>query len=129
MSIDNERIVTEFCNSWLHGTDGFDRYVADDLYYLNVPLEPIRGRDAARAFLGQFIGAEHNLLERMDIPHTASAGDVVMNERLEIWKKDDLRVELPVMGTFELRDGKIVSWRDYFDLATLQPLIDAVLGG
>ena len=28
------------------------------------------------------------------------------------------RISLPVMGTFELEDGKITSWRDYFDLAT-----------
>jgi hypothetical protein len=25
-------------------------------------------------------------------------------------------IELPVMGTFVVRDGKIAAWRDYFDL-------------
>jgi limonene-1,2-epoxide hydrolase len=25
---------------------------------------------------------------------------------------------LPVAGVFEVRDGKIAAWRDYFDLAT-----------
>jgi len=25
-------------------------------------------------------------------------------------------IELPVMGTFELADGKIAAWRDHFDL-------------
>ena len=25
-------------------------------------------------------------------------------------------IELPVMGTFEIVDGKIAAWRDYFDL-------------
>jgi limonene-1,2-epoxide hydrolase len=25
-------------------------------------------------------------------------------------------IELPVMGIFEVRDGKIAKWRDYFDL-------------
>ena len=28
-------------------------------------------------------------------------------------------MELPVAGVFELRDGKIVLWRDYFDLETI----------
>jgi hypothetical protein len=28
-------------------------------------------------------------------------------------------VEIPVMGTFEIRDGKIAVWRDYFDLNQL----------
>jgi limonene-1,2-epoxide hydrolase len=27
-------------------------------------------------------------------------------------------VELPVMGIFEVHDGKITAWRDYFDMAT-----------
>jgi limonene-1,2-epoxide hydrolase len=29
-------------------------------------------------------------------------------------------VEVKVMGVFELRDGKIAAWRDYFDLAGFQ---------
>ena len=32
----------------------------------------------------------------------------------------DKRVELPCAGVFEIRDGKIAVWRDYFDLATWQ---------
>jgi len=27
-------------------------------------------------------------------------------------------VAVPVMGTFEIRDQKIIAWRDYFDLNT-----------
>ena len=27
-------------------------------------------------------------------------------------------IALPVAGVFELRDGKIAAWRDYFDLQT-----------
>jgi len=29
-------------------------------------------------------------------------------------------LELPVMGTFEVADGKITAWRDYFDLNQFQ---------
>ena len=29
-------------------------------------------------------------------------------------------IALPVAGVFEVRDGKIAAWRDYFDLATWQ---------
>ena len=28
----------------------------------------------------------------------------------------DRSFELPVMGTFEVTDGKIGAWRDYFDM-------------
>ena len=27
------------------------------------------------------------------------------------------KIELPVMGVFEITDGKIAAWRDYFDMA------------
>jgi limonene-1,2-epoxide hydrolase len=41
---------------------------------------------------------------------------VVMTERVDVFKLPDKSFELPVMGTFELSDGKINAWRDYFDL-------------
>ena len=46
-----------------------------------------------------------------------SAGDTVMNERTDaLHRKDGVTVELPVMGVFEIVDGHIAAWRDYFDL-------------
>lgn len=129
MSDANRQRVTDFCMSWLKGMGDFNRYVAEDLVYQNVPLEPIHGRANAYAFLEPFIAPQNpRILEDMRIPHSASHGDIVMNERLEIWVKGDLRVELAVMGTFRIRDGVIVEWRDYFNVPDLQPLLDAVLG-
>ncbi len=29
-------------------------------------------------------------------------------------------ITIPVMGTFELRDGLVAAWRDYFDVADFQ---------
>ena len=43
-------------------------------------------------------------------------GNLVMNERTDVMRRTNGgRVELPVMGTFEVRDGRIAAWRDYFD--------------
>jgi limonene-1,2-epoxide hydrolase len=48
---------------------------------------------------------------------SAANGNTVLNERVDIF---DLgggkKIELPVAGVFEVRDGKIALWRDYFDL-------------
>jgi limonene-1,2-epoxide hydrolase len=38
-----------------------------------------------------------------------------MTERVDTFKLSDKSFELPVMGTFEVRNGKINAWRDYFD--------------
>jgi len=39
-----------------------------------------------------------------------------LTERRDIFAFANGRIDLPVMGTFEVRDGKIAAWRDYFDL-------------
>jgi limonene-1,2-epoxide hydrolase len=41
---------------------------------------------------------------------------VVLTERVDAFITPTLTIELPVMGTFEIVDGKIAAWRDYFDL-------------
>ena len=43
-------------------------------------------------------------------------GNVVLTERVDVFVLPTTTIELPVMGTFEVRDGKIAAWRDYFDL-------------
>ena len=43
-------------------------------------------------------------------------GDTVMNERTDRIVLNGKPIELPVMGVFEFRDGKIARWWDYFDM-------------
>ena len=47
----------------------------------------------------------------------SAAGNVVLTERVDVFVLPTTsRSSCPVMGTFEVRDGKIAAWRDYFDL-------------
>ena len=39
-----------------------------------------------------------------------------LRNRVDVFKLRDKTFEVPVMGTFEVSDGKINAWRDYFDL-------------
>ena len=60
----------------------------------------------------EFVG--HNQAEN-------TATGVVMNERTDRFHRQGGRwAALRVMGVFELRGGKILAWRDYFDLAEVQ---------
>ena len=45
---------------------------------------------------------------------------LIMNERTDRFRIGGKWVEIRVMGVFELRDGKIQAWRDYFDMAQFQ---------
>ena len=57
-------------------------------------------------------------VERIEfrVPNIVGDGDVVLTERVDVFVLPNKTIELPVMGTFEVRDGKIAAWRDYFDL-------------
>ena len=42
--------------------------------------------------------------------------NVVMTERVDHFVLANRRASVPCMGIFELREGKIAAWRDYWDL-------------
>jgi limonene-1,2-epoxide hydrolase len=42
-------------------------------------------------------------------------GSVVVNERTDRFTFGGTRLSLPVAGIFEVADGRITLWRDYFD--------------
>ena len=90
--------------------------VADDVSYENTPIGPIVGPDAMAQTLDGFLApaseVEWQILRQVEV------GDVVFNERLDRFKIGDSWLELPIAGVFEVADGKITLWRDYFDLNT-----------
>ena len=51
-----------------------------------------------------------------EVVRQSSSGNIVMNERLDRFQTASGRkIELPVMGVFEVNGGLISFWRDYFD--------------
>ena len=96
--------------------------LSDDCEYDNVPMSKVFGPDAVKQILGPFTAGCSDI--EWVIVRQSSVGDttagVVLNERVDRFKMGDRWVELPLAGVFEIRDGKISLWRDYFDLATFQ---------
>jgi limonene-1,2-epoxide hydrolase len=114
---DNERLVEEFCHAWAkRDVDGILGYFASDAVYHNIPLEPAAGLDAIRAVLEMFVPPADEI--EFVIHKIMSDGDTVFTERTDRFVTNGKRIALPVAGVFELRDGKIAAWRDYFDLQT-----------
>jgi limonene-1,2-epoxide hydrolase len=83
-----------------------------------MPMEPVNGADAIRGVVEMFV----NPAEEIDweIMCTAENGNRVLNERLDKFVIGGKEVALPVMGIFDVVEGKIAVWRDYFDMATWQ---------
>ena len=116
---ENERIVTDFCNAWSRmDADELADYFTPDGIWHNTPLEPRQGREVIRENLKDLPKRVKEF--RIEILHQVSSGNVVMNERIDYMVLEDRRVALPVAGIFELEDGKIKAWREYFDLGMLR---------
>ena len=108
-------VVTEFIKAWSAGNpDNLAEYFTEDAVYHNIPMEPVTGRTAIRDFIASFLGMFDEV--SFVIHRQLADGDVVLNERTDTFHRNGKTVDLPVMGTFELRDGKIAAWRDYFDM-------------
>jgi len=90
--------------------------VADDCEYDNVPMIKVHGPDGIRGILGPMF-ANCTAIEWIVYRESAS-GSVVFNERLDRFEMPHGWVELPVTGVWEVVDGKITLWRDYFDAAS-----------
>ncbi len=60
------------------------------------------------------------------IDHLAAAGDIVFTERVDTFTLEKGTISVPVAGVFEIRDGKISAWRDYFDMQQFMTQFQAV---
>lgn len=110
-------VVRDFCAAWEARDQQriLDAFTDDGVYH-NMPLEPAVGKTAIAALLGVILAPASEV--KFEIKHIVASGDVVLTERIDRFVMGGKTVELPVMGAFVVRDGKIAAWRDYFDMAT-----------
>jgi len=108
--------IRGFCEAWGKGAsvDEIVEYFTDDAVYHNIPVDPAVGREAIKGVFAMFTTGVERIEFR--VKNISADGNVVLTERLDVFTLPDKTIELPVMGTFEVRDGKIAAWRDYFDL-------------
>ncbi len=115
---DPSELVGQFCAAWANGdADELMAYFTDDAVYHNVPMDPLEGAEAIRAFLEGFFPTSGGIV--FETHHQAANGNVVLNERTDYINTGDGQLALPVCGVFEVRDGRIARWSDYFDMAKL----------
>ena len=115
---DNDALVRAFLAAWEGRDSAFILdHLTDDAVYHAVPLDPIVGKAALRAWVEGFAAVPPG---RLEIRNQTATGDVVMNERTDRITIEGRVVTLPICAVFELRHGRISAWREYFDLAGLR---------
>ncbi len=119
---DAERVVRELAATFeKHDAESLRPFFTDDVVYHNIPMDPAVGIDATIDFINGFFGMFEKVT--FDTLHLAVRDNVVLTERVDTFQLGSKMASLPVMGTFEIRDGKISAWRDYFDMAQITDML------
>jgi limonene-1,2-epoxide hydrolase len=119
MTSSADDLITEFCAKWATPDPKvLAGYFTEDAVYHNIPMEPVKGRDAIEQFIAGFVAGFDGI--DFQVHRQVSDGDLVMNERTDVMRrKGGEPIPLPVTGVFEIENGRIKAWRDYFDMATI----------
>lgn len=107
-------VVTAFLTALASGdADTAAALVADDLVYENVSLPTIRGKHRFTKGLHDF--NRRGLGFDVRIHRITENGSTVMTERTDALSFRRFYQQFWVCGVFEVHDGVITLWRDYFD--------------
>jgi limonene-1,2-epoxide hydrolase len=116
MTTDSTALVQRFCDAFARrDIDEILGFFTEEAVYHNMPMPAMTGKPAIRSVLQMFLGPA--TFAEFEVLNIAASGDVVLTERIDRFEVGGKKIELAVMGTFEVTGGKIAAWRDYFDMA------------
>ena|GEM_PF-247282 len=114
--------VREFCAAiGRKDLDAVEALMDEKIVYHNIGTEPAVGRDASLAA----VKFQFDMFDPISfrIRNLAADGDTVLTERVDEITVNGITAPVPVMGTFEVRDGLILQWRNYFDVGLVGKLL------
>jgi limonene-1,2-epoxide hydrolase len=113
----NIDIIREFVARWSDmDPEVLASYFTEDGTYFNIPAQPVSGRENIEKFIAGFTA---NWTETTwEILNITESDGIVYCERIDKTKTSSGDVDLPCFGVFEMSEGKIHVWRDYFDMGT-----------
>jgi len=124
MGAEQEAVVREFMQ-YAHGheqsADAMADMMTDDVVWqVNVPSWKARtGRETCRAELSRQNTMSTGGLEGSEVLNVASNDRVVFTERVDVFETMGKRVTLHTNAVYEVEDGKIAAWREYYDSVDL----------
>lgn len=117
MSVDPQELVVGFCEAFeRRDVEDVFAYLAPEIVYQNVPLPAMHGIEEAAAFLAPLLRNTTKIEFQILSIAVSSSGNEVLTERLDRLHFSTGVVDIPLMGIFVVRQGKIVEWRDYSDI-------------
>ena len=113
----NTEIVSRFVAAWeARDVDAIMAFFAEDAVYHNMPMPKATGLLEIRTLIDSIVGGAETIA--FEMLHSAeNAAGTVLNERVDRFLlKNGKSLSIPVVGIFEFTEGKIIAWRDYFDM-------------
>ncbi|MFJ9173791.1 limonene-1,2-epoxide hydrolase family protein [Streptomyces sp. NPDC102360] len=115
-------IVTTFLQKMAeHDVETTVAFLSEDVFVHNMPVAPTHSREEWK----QRMLAYENTEGAMKVQVLNIAGDGkgnVLTERLDSFLRNGSWIEIPIMGAFTVKNGLIVSWREYFDMGATKGL-------
>ncbi len=115
-------IVKTFLSMW-ETPGGIEKslrdYFTPETHYENVGMSTTIGVDQAMAVFAGFSASLGMATMWVENLHVAAMGDTVLTERIDHVRDaaGKTLMSIRVMGAFDVKQGKILAWRDYFDTA------------
>jgi limonene-1,2-epoxide hydrolase len=117
--IDHMRTVTD--------SDAAVGLLAEDVVYENSWLPTVRGRERVRKVFHALLRMGTKV--EMHVHAVSADGPTVLTERTDVLQWGRLRIQFWICGRFDVHDGQIVLWREYYDpLAILAATMRGLLG-
>jgi limonene-1,2-epoxide hydrolase len=117
--------AVDIVEAFLHAYFGQDRehtleLISDDFEWISMcmPDRPTRGRAAMRSvvydknfgFPEPFSDGHHRTVSALQ------SGSLVLHERRDYFTMRGCQIEIPCCAKFQLTNGRICVWHDYFDM-------------
>jgi limonene-1,2-epoxide hydrolase len=110
-----EEIVNRFVAAWeRYDLDELLAYFAKNAVWHPLPMEASVGTVALRKALSDWLTMCDQL--RAEIHLQISVGNIVMHERTDLFLLNGNEQASPTAAVFEVNNGLITAWREYFDM-------------
>src|SRR5262249_23477562 len=117
MVTEAEQVVSRFVAAWGRAdVDELLDYFTDDAVWHPMPMSPIVGKAALREAVKGWIATTVD--GGVEMHEQVSDGTIVMHERTDRFSFDGQEHALPVCAVFEIENGRIAAWREYFDASS-----------
>jgi len=109
-----EAVVRRLIAAIVEGRDDLVlQLLSPDVEFVNGELGTLRGPAAVLATMRQVTTTMDDV--RWDVPRISSRGGHVLAERVDNFARGGTWASIPLVGVFDVRDGQVVHWREYFD--------------